>query len=114
MNFDNNFICVTGNLGQDPQIRTFEKSRKAVVTLAQSQGKDKQTVWWKLECWGYDADALMTCRKGMRVRASGEPGEDFWEDQNTGEARSQKVIRNCKIAIVPDTRRNGDRYEDEF
>ena len=90
-----------GRLGSDPDVRHFQSGAAvANVRIAVNQPdakKDdgKEPDWLKLEVWGAEeahafADAM---RKGSLVDVTGRVKSETWQDKNTGEARTQTVIR---------------------
>jgi len=76
-----NHVQLVGNLGKDPEIRTFDNGNKlAKVSLAVSnqyknaQGQVVQdTQWLNLAAWGKTAELMEDlCQKGSQIMVSGK------------------------------------------
>ena len=84
-----NKVILIGNLGRDPEVRTFENgTKKANFTLATSENyKDKegkiveQTEWHNIFCWRNLADiAEKYLTKGKQIYLEGKLRTRSWED----------------------------------
>lgn len=84
-----NKVILIGNLGKDPEVRTFENgSKKASFTLATSESyKDKegkiidQTEWHNIVCWRNLAEiAEKYLTKGKQIYVEGKLRTRSWED----------------------------------
>lgn len=87
-----NKVILIGNLGRDPEIRTFENgTKKASFTLATSENyKDKegkvveQTEWHNIVCWRNLAEiAEKYLTKGKQIYLEGKLRTRSWEDNGT-------------------------------
>ena len=98
-----NKVILVGNLGRDPEIRTFPSGDQvANVTLATSdRWKDKQsgemrehTEWHRLVFNGRLAEiAGQYLRKGSQIYVEGSIRTRKWQDQATGQDRYATEIR---------------------
>lgn len=94
-----NRVTLLGNVGNDPEIKHFEKTSKATFSLATSkQWKDKSgekkeaTEWHNLEVWGPLAKAIeQYVKRGTRLYVEGELRTDSWE-ANDGQKRYRTII----------------------
>lgn len=84
-----NKVILIGNLGKDPEIRTFENGMKrATFSLATSEAyKDKNgnrveaTEWHNIVCWRNLADiAEQYLTKGRQIYLEGKIRTRSWED----------------------------------
>ena len=83
-----NKVILVGNLGKDPEVKSFANGMVAKFTIATSESyKDKsgnkveQTEWHNVEVWGELAKiAEQYLRKGKKVYVEGSLRTDSWED----------------------------------
>lgn len=90
-----NKVFLMGNLGKDPEIRTFQSGSKcATFSLATSKryrdqnGEQKeQTQWHTVKVLGRSADTLqqLGVKKGTQMLVEGELTYSTWTDQTTGQ-----------------------------
>ncbi len=87
-----NKVILVGNLGRDPEVRTFENGvKKASFTLATSETyKDKNgnrtevTEWHNIFCWRNLAEvAEKYLTKGKMIYLEGKLRTRNWEDNGT-------------------------------
>lgn len=87
-----NKVILVGNLGKDPEIRTFENgSKKASFTIATSETrKDKDgnrsefTEWHNIVCWRNLAEiAEKYLTKGKQIYLEGKLRTRSWEENGT-------------------------------
>lgn len=112
----NNYVCL-GNLTRDPETHTFSSGSKVVrfgvavngrikkqngENVKDEQGRDvREVVFWDCEAWGIQADLLeQYAKKGEKLILNGEIKEETWEDKNTQQNRSKKVLRVEKFNFV--------------
>lgn len=90
-----NSVTLIGNLGKDPEVRTYETGRKkATFSLATNESfrnqngeKVQETQWHNLVVWGHLADlASKYLRKGHEVAIEGKLVHRSYEIAN-GEKR---------------------------
>ena len=95
-----NHITITGNLGKDCESR-FLPNGDAVTSfsVADSQGKDKQSIWWNYSLFGKRAESLAPyLSKGQTVTIVGTITEREWTDKS-GVARKSMDIRVSDLAL---------------
>ena len=105
-----NKVILVGNLGRDPEIRTFPSGDQvANVTLATSdRWKDKQsgemrehTEWHRLVFNGRLADIVgQYLRKGSQIYVEGSIRTRKWQDQATGQDRYATEIRVDQMQML--------------
>lgn len=103
-----NKITLIGNLGKDPELKTFESGSKvAKFSLGVTEKfKNKSgevvsnTEWFDLECWeGIAGIAEKYLKKGSPIYVEGKVKTESWEKD--GEKRSKKVIRVSSLIMLP-------------
>lgn len=95
-----NFITITGNLGRDAEVR-FLPAGDAVAgfSVADSQGRDKPSIWWNCSIFGKRAQSLAPyLLKGQQVTVVGNVTERTWTDKD-GVERKSFDIRVQDIAL---------------
>lgn len=95
-----NSITVAGNLGKDAELRAMPNGDPVLsFSVADSQGKDKDTIWWRAQVFGKRATALQPYLvKGQQVTISGTVTERAWTDKN-GAAQKSMEIRVGELAL---------------
>ena len=95
-----NIITITGNVGKDIEIRSMANGDPVgAFSVADSQGKDKPTIWWHCDLWGKRATALQQyIVKGQQVTVAGNVTEREWTDKE-GQTRKTMSIRVIDIAL---------------
>lgn len=103
MNSLRNRVQLIGNLGADPEVKTFENNRKvARLTLATNDEytdkdgkKVKQTQWHQLVVWGKLAE---TCEKylvkGKEIAVEGKLTYRTWTDKEGKNHNITEIIVN--------------------
>ena len=104
-----NNITVAGRIGRDAEIRhTNSGDAVASFTVADDQGKDKATIWWRCNLWGKRAESLAQyLSKGQAVTVTGQVTEREYE--RDGETRKSQEIRVNDIALQGGKREEGER-----
>lgn len=95
-----NSITVAGQLGRDSELR-HTGSGDAVLSfsVADSQGKEKPTIWWSCQLWGKRAASLQQyLMKGQSVTVSGNVTEREYK-ANDGTPRKSMEIRVQDVAL---------------
>ena len=95
-----NTITIAGNLGRDAELR-YTSGGDAVLSfsVADSQGRDKPTIWWNCSIWGKRAEALAQyLTKGQQVTVAGTVSEREWTDRE-GNKRKSMDVRVNEIAL---------------
>lgn len=95
-----NSITIAGQLGKDAETRYLSNGDAvASFSVADSQGKEKPTIWWSCSLFGKRAEALVQyLTKGQSVTVSGTVTEREWTDKEGGKRKSMDVRVN-EIAL---------------
>jgi len=96
-----NVITIAGQLGRDIELR-YTPAGKAVGTfsVADSQGKDKPTIWWRCQIWDKRAEALAPyLMKGQSVTVTGTMTEREYQDKDGTQKKAQEV-RVTDVALM--------------
>jgi single-strand DNA-binding protein len=103
-----NSISISGNLGKDAETRFLPNGDPVCnFSVADSQGKDKQSIWWNCALFGKRAESLAPyLTKGQTVTAIGNVTEREWTDKD-GNKRKQFDVRVSDLAL------QGGRREDQ-
>lgn len=107
-----NNITVAGQLGKDSEIK-FLSSGDAVCnfSVADSQGRDKPTIWWNCQLFGKRAESLSKyLTKGQSVTVSGSLSEREWTDKD-GNKRKQIDLRVNDVALQGGQRQASDEQQ---
>lgn len=95
-----NVITIAGQLGRDIEIR-YTPNGKAVgnFSVADSQGRDKPTIWWNCQIWDKRAEALAPyLLKGQSVTVTGSVSEREYTDKD-GQKRKAMDVRVTDVAL---------------
>lgn len=103
-----NIITIAGNLGKDAELRHLNNGDPVCsFSVADSQGRDKPTIWWACSLFGKRAEALSQYLvKGQQVTVAGTLTEREWKDKE-GNPRKSMDVRVTEIAL------QGGRREDK-
>lgn len=96
-----NSITIAGQLGKDAEQR-FLPNGDAVVSfsVADSQGRDKPTIWWNCAIFGKRADALREYLvKGQAVTVVGNVTQREYTDKD-GNKRTSMDVRVNDVALM--------------
>lgn len=95
-----NNICIAGQLGKDAEVKFLSNGDPvASFSIADSQGKDKPTIWWNCALFGKRAESLAQyLTKGQSVTVTGQVTEREWTDKE-GIKRKQHDIRVNDVAL---------------
>lgn len=95
-----NSISVSGNLGKDAELRSMPDGTQILsFSVADSQGKDKSSIWWNCSLFGKRAASLQQyLAKGQQVTVNGNITEREWSDKD-GQPRKSMEIRVNDIAL---------------
>jgi len=91
-----NNITIAGQLGKDAEVR-FLQNGDAVAnfSVADSQGKDKPTIWWNASLFGKRAESLAPyLLKGQAVTVTGTVTEREYVDKDGNKRKSMDVRVN--------------------
>ena len=95
-----NSITICGNLGKDVELKFLPSGDPiANFSVADSQGKDKQSIWWNCTIFGKRAESLSPyLTKGAVVTVVGSVSEREWTDKD-GNKRKSMDVRVNDIAL---------------
>mgnify|MGYP001390936962 CR=1 FL=1 len=95
-----NNITITGSLGRDMEQRAMPNGDPVGnFSVADSQGRDKPTIWWNCQLFGKRVAALAPyLLKGQQVTVAGTVTEREWVDKEGGK-RKQMEIRVNDLAL---------------
>lgn len=88
-----NSITITGNLGKDSEMRVLNDGTAVLsFSVADSQGKDKPSIWWNCSLFGKRAESLQQyLAKGQTVTVVGTVSEREWSDKEGGKRKSMDI-----------------------
>lgn len=94
-----NSITVAGQLGRDAEVRYLPNGDAvANFSVADSQGKDKTTIWWNCQLFGKRAESLSQyLLKGQSVTVSGNITQRTY--QKDGVDKTAMEIRVSDVAL---------------
>jgi single-strand DNA-binding protein len=103
-----NFITIAGGLGRDAELKYLNNGDPICnFSVADSQGRDKGTIWWNCTLFGKRGEALAQyLTKGQSVTVVGSVTEREWQDKE-GNKRKSMDVRVSEIAL------QGGRKESE-
>ena len=89
-----NVITIAGNLGKDGELKYFQSGKVAFkFSVADSEGRDKPTIWWQCSMWGKRAESIAELlQKGSRVTVVGRITENVYTDNKGQERKTMEVI----------------------
>ena len=106
MTTNNNRVQLTGNLGKDPEIRTFEKGGKlAKFSMAtrdefinKAGEKSEDTQWHFVSAWGKVADRIEAeFKKGSFVSIEGKLKTRSYEDKEGKKRYITEIVAHDAI-----------------
>ena len=92
-----NRINIKGRIGQEPK-NGISKAGKAwcSFSVADSEGKDKPTIWWRCMASGAAAETVADhYHKGSKIEVEGKISENEWQGQKQFQVFVFKVIGEC-------------------
>ncbi len=91
-----NNLTVAGQLGRDAEVRFLPNGDPvANFSIADSQGKDKDAIWWNCQLFGKRAESLAQYLvKGQSVTITGSVSQRKYTDKNGVEKISTDVRVN--------------------
>ena len=95
-----NNLTITGTIGRDMEQRAMPNGDPVGnFSVADSQGRDKPTIWWNCQLFGKRVSALAPyLLKGQQVTVAGTVTEREWTDKEGGK-RKQMEIRVSDLAL---------------
>ena len=91
-----NNLTIAGQLGRDAEVRFLPNGDPvANFSIADSQGKDKDAIWWNCQLFGKRAESLgQYLVKGQSVTITGSVSQRKYTDKNGVEKISTDVRVN--------------------
>lgn len=88
-----NSISISGNLGKDAEVRHLPTGDAVCnFSVADSQGRDKPSIWWNCSLFGKRAESLSQyLTKGQTVTVIGTITEREWTDKEGNKRKAQEV-----------------------
>jgi single-strand DNA-binding protein len=107
MNSLRNKVQLIGHVGQDPEIKNFEKGKLANFSLATNEvyknekgEKVEETQWHRVSAWGKSADIIEKyVGKGKEIALEGKLIHRNYDDKN-GEKRYITEIRASQVMLL--------------
>jgi len=108
MNALRNKVQLIGNVGNDPEIKTFDGGRKlANFTLATNESykndkgeKVEQTEWHKVVAWGKTAEIIEKyVAKGKEIAIEGKLTHRTYDDKNGEKRYITEVVVNDVLLL---------------
>jgi single-strand DNA-binding protein len=95
-----NNITIAGGLGRDAELKYLNNGDPICnFSVADSQGRDKGTIWWNCTLFGKRGEALAQyLTKGQSVTVVGTITEREWQDKE-GAKRKSMDVRVSEIAL---------------
>ena len=94
-----NSLTIAGVLGKDPELKQVGQDQVLSFTVADSQGKEKPTLWWNCQLWGKRATTLQQyMAKGQKVTVSGNIQMREYTDKN-GDKKTAMDVRVNDVAL---------------
>jgi single-strand DNA-binding protein len=95
-----NNITVAGTLGKDAEVKYLANGDAICnFSVADSQGRDKPTIWWNCGLYGKRAESLSQyLLKGQAVTVTGSVSEREWTSKD-GERRKSMDVRVNDVAL---------------
>ena len=88
-----NSITVAGSLGRDAELKYLNNGDAiSNFSVADSQGKDKHTIWWNCTIYGKRPESLnQYLVKGQAVTVAGHIVEREYTDKNGNERKAMEI-----------------------
>ena len=94
-----NSLTIAGVLGKDPELKQIGQDQVLSFTVADSQGKEKPTLWWNCQMWGKRATTLQQyMAKGQKVTVSGSIQMREYTDKD-GNKKTAMDVRVNDVAL---------------
>lgn len=105
-----NNISIAGQLGKDAEIRYLADGTPILsFSVADSQGKEKPTIWWSAQLFGKRAESLAQyLTKGQSVTVVGNVSQREYTDKD-GNKRTSMDVRVNDIALQGGKREEAPR-----
>jgi single-strand DNA-binding protein len=91
-----NSLTISGSLGKDSELKQMTSGDYICnFSIADSQGRDKPTIWWNCTLFGKRAESLSQyLMKGQAVTVVGTVTEREWQDKEGNKRKSMDVRVN--------------------
>jgi single-strand DNA-binding protein len=91
-----NSITIAGTLGKDAEVKYLANGDAICnFSVADSQGREKPTMWWNCGLYGKRAESLSQyLTKGQAVTVTGSVSEREWTDKEGNKRKSMDVRVN--------------------
>lgn len=91
-----NNITIAGQLGKDAEVRHLNNGDPVCsFSVADSQGREKPTIWWRCSLFGKRAESLAQYLvKGQAVTVTGSVTEREYTDKDGAPKKAQEVRVN--------------------
>lgn len=88
-----NNITIAGSLGRDAELKYLNSGdHVCTFSVADSQGRDKPTIWWNCSLFGKRAESLAPyLKKGQAVTVAGNVTEREWVDKEGAKRKSMDI-----------------------
>ena len=88
-----NNITIAGQLGRDAEVRMLQDGTPvASFSVADSQGREKPSIWWRCSLFGKRAQSLAQyLTKGQSVTVSGTVTEREYTDKDGTQKKAQEI-----------------------
>jgi single-strand DNA-binding protein len=94
-----NNITVAGQLGKDAELKQVGQEQVLSFSVADSQGRDKPSIWWNCQLWGRRATSLQQYLvKGASVTITGQVTQREYTDK-TGQKKVAQDVRINDVAL---------------
>jgi single-strand DNA-binding protein len=94
-----NNLTIAGVLGKDPELKQVGQDQVLSFTVADSQGKEKPTLWWNCQMWGKRATTLQQyMAKGQKVTVTGNVQMREYTDKD-GNKKTAMDVRVNDVAL---------------
>lgn len=94
-----NNITVAGQLGKDSELKQVGQEQVLSFSVADSQGRDKPSIWWNCQLWGRRATSLQQYLvKGASVTITGQVTQREYTDK-TGQKKIAQDVRVNDVAL---------------
>lgn len=94
-----NSITVAGQLGKDSELKQVGQDQVLSFSVADSQGREKPTIWWNCQLWGKRATSLQQyLTKGQAVTVTGTVSQRTYTDKH-GQEKVSTDVRVNDVAL---------------
>jgi single-strand DNA-binding protein len=95
-----NSITVAGQLGKDSELKQVGQDQVLNFSVADSQGREKPTIWWNCQLWGKRATSLQQyLTKGQAVTVTGTVSQRTYTDKVNGVEKVAQDVRVNDVAL---------------